>query len=111
MNAVREDVIKLVEKELVSANKKFPMFASNHEGYAVIKEEIEEAEECMENILTAISEVWINVKSNYGITYDNDALKCEAINGAIELIQVAAMAQKFIDSEESRRKGGIHIDD
>ena len=40
MDAVKEDVELLVQKELESANKKFPMFHSDHEGYAVLKEEL-----------------------------------------------------------------------
>ena len=32
MNAVKEDVEKLVQKELESANQRFPMFRSDHEG-------------------------------------------------------------------------------
>ena len=41
MKEIRSDVEKLVQKELESANQRFPMFRSDHEGYAVIKEEIE----------------------------------------------------------------------
>lgn len=44
MNAVESDVEKLVQKELEYANRRFPMFRSDHEGAAVIFEEIEEAE-------------------------------------------------------------------
>ena len=36
MNAVKQDVEKLVQKELESANRRFPMFRSDHEGAAVI---------------------------------------------------------------------------
>jgi hypothetical protein len=39
MNAIKDDVIALVHKELESANKKFPLFHSAHEGYIVLKEE------------------------------------------------------------------------
>lgn len=41
MNAVESDVEKLVQKELESANRRFPMFRSDHEGAAVIFEEIQ----------------------------------------------------------------------
>ena len=34
---------EMVQNELKEANKKNPMFNSDHEAYAVIKEEIEEA--------------------------------------------------------------------
>lgn len=39
MNAVSEDVEKLVEKELEAANERFPQFHSPHEGWAVMQEE------------------------------------------------------------------------
>ena len=42
MNAVSEDDEKLVEKELISANKQFPAFASEHEAWAVMHEELDE---------------------------------------------------------------------
>ena len=37
-----KEAIKLVKEELKSANGKFPLFNSSHEGYAVIKEELDE---------------------------------------------------------------------
>lgn len=45
MNAVSEDVKLLVEKELESANERFPQFHSEHEGWAVMQEEAEELQE------------------------------------------------------------------
>jgi hypothetical protein len=59
-----------IQKELKRARKKFPSFKSQHEGYAVILEELDE--------------LWDNVKTNKR----NDARK--------EAIQVAAMAMRFI---------------
>ncbi len=44
MDAVRKDVRRLVNKELEAANKRFPQFASPHEGQNVVREELEEAE-------------------------------------------------------------------
>jgi len=43
MDAVKNDVKRLVKIELAAANRKFRMFASNHEGVAVIQEEAVEA--------------------------------------------------------------------
>lgn len=42
MDAVSKDVRRLVNKELEAANRKFRQFASPHEGYAVIVEELNE---------------------------------------------------------------------
>lgn len=99
MDAVREDIIKLVHKELESANEKFPPFNSGHEGYGVIKEEIEEAKEAMIWCDNQLEYVWYLIKMNdIEALQEVDCLRKFAIDGAIELIQVAAMAQKFIDS-------------
>lgn len=43
MDVIKEKVLELVQVELDSANRKFPLFSSTHEGYAVLLEEIEEA--------------------------------------------------------------------
>ena len=43
MDAVKNDVKRLVKIELVAANKKFRMFAGPHEGAGIIQEEVVEA--------------------------------------------------------------------
>ena len=105
MDAVRADVEKLVEKELKSANQKFPMFRSDHEGYAVLKEELEETEYEFDCIQGRIVELWRSVKCNLSsewIMKINEVIVNRAINLACEAIQVAAMSQKFIDSQKER---------
>ena len=104
MNAVKQDVEKLVQKELESANQKFPMFRSDHEGYAVIKEEIEESEQALENTKVYLNLLWIGVKENLVHERNIKYLKRYAEDLACESIQVAAMAQKFIDSQKEREK-------
>lgn len=39
MDVITKDVRALAKKELAAANRRFRMFASPHEGYAVIREE------------------------------------------------------------------------
>lgn len=104
MNAVKEDVEKLIKKELESANQRFPMFRSDHEGYAVIKEEIEESEQALENTKVYLKLLWIGVKENLVHERNIQYLKRYAEELACEAIQVAAMAQKFIDSQKVREK-------
>jgi len=58
----------LVKKELARARTKFPPYNSPHEGYAVIKEELDEA--------------WDDIKTNK--------------NAVKEMAQVAATAIRFI---------------
>lgn len=107
MNAVKQDVEKLVRKELESANQRFPMFRSDHEESAVICEEIQEAEYELERVRDRFQELWRAVKcdmSSEWISEINTVIVNRAVNLACEAIQVAAMAQKFIDSQKEREK-------
>ena len=103
MNAVKSDVEKLVQKELKSANQRFPMFRSDHKGAAVVFEEIEECKQEIENLEIQFESLWIHVKADNKMSVITSArLKLTAANLACEAIQVAAMAQKFIDSQKER---------
>ena len=106
MNEIKSEVKNLVQKELESANQKFPVFHSDYEGAAVIFEEIEETESEMRAVNRHFVSTWYLVKQNERIkaySYINK-LKNSAVNLACEAIQVAAMAQKFIDSQKEREK-------
>lgn len=106
MNAVKQDVEKLVQKELESANQRFPLFRSDHEGMAVIVEEIEEAQEDMNKVQNNFGDLWKSVKRNLNSEpeYHAESVYICAVSLACEAIQVATMAQKFIDSQKEREK-------
>lgn len=87
MDAVRKDVRRLVNKELEAANKRFPQFASPHEGQNVVREELEEAERA------------IVPKDDF------KAIREAAVNLAVEAIQVAAMAKKFEHGQRNNWPG------
>lgn len=101
MDAVKNNVIKLVDKELEAANKKFPLFNSPHEAFAVILEEVEEAQEEATNLEILANNYWIGVKENHtpeAIHEEITAAYEAAVNLAVEAIQAAAMARKAIVS-------------
>lgn len=103
MNAVKSDVEKLVQKELVSANQRFPVFHSDYEGAAVIFDEIEECKQEIENLEIQFEVLWSYVKDDNKMSViTSERLKLTAANLACEAIQVAAMSQKFIDSQKER---------
>ena len=97
-----ENIKKFFEIEIeIEKAKKFPPFASLHEGYAVLKEEVEE--------------FWDSVKS---YKYCNDFKENEIQDAQLELlshsekelIQIAAMAVKnlqLVDSMRAKIKGKI----
>ena len=102
MNAVENDVRVLVDKELASANERFPQFHSAHEGYAVIQEEADELKEATDKVIGRMVSLWSRVK------YGNDPERLlqmiseDAVNAACEAIQVAAMCKKFLEMEGKR---------
>ena len=102
MNAVENDVRVLVGKELAAANERFPQFHSQHEGYAVIKEEVDELKEATDKVIGRMVSLWSRVK------YGNDPERLlqmiseDAVNAAVEAIQVAAMCKKFLEMEGKR---------
>lgn len=109
MNAVSKEVRELIQIELESANSKFPLFASNHEAYAVALEELQEAEEelakCKENLEMCFQQIKID---NDILTRTKFAgLKFSAEKLAIEAIQLSAMAQKALDSANKRGERNV----
>ena len=66
------EIAVLMVAELDKANAKFPQFNSRHEGYAVIKEEVDE--------------LWDEIKKKHP---DKEKMLAEAV-------QIGAMAMKFV---------------
>jgi len=99
MTGIEEkDLLWLVNKELESANKQFPLFHSEHEGYAVILEEVEEVKEQVENVDKVMNMMWQHIKLNClepRSSVITSKLKKAALDLATEALQVAAMAQKM----------------
>ena len=98
MKQLRKWVNKLARHELADANEHKPLFASDHEGLAIIEEEVWESQDAMQAV-----EVWLDElkgevfkDGDYKDKRDCvDSIEKRALEGACELIQVAAMCQKF----------------
>lgn len=69
------DAIALATKELIQATREYGPLASPHEGYAVLKEELEE--------------LWEEIKTKPNTAGRHDKMKREAI-------QLAAMSLRFL---------------
>lgn len=98
MRQLMSDVRQIVDQEYDRASKKFGEFNhTDHESYAIIKEELEEGQEEINYLTDELHEFWELVKHDFR---DVDKLSCLAviqsrsILAACELIQVAAMAHK-----------------
>lgn len=102
------DKITILEQvEYAEAVKKWGYNHSAHEGYAVLREEVEELAEDVDEIEGHAGGMWHSVKCDdfEDARYNARQIKGLAIRAAAEAVQVAAMAQKFIDSEERRLEG------
>lgn len=102
MKELIESVKILANEEIERSMIEHPLFNSTHEGYAVIKEEVEEVQEEVELIMGSLEILWEGTKRNW--TKESLIKRCEKIKkhsllNAAESIQVAAMAQKFINSQ------------
>lgn len=99
MNAVENQVRELVAVELESANRQFPQFHSPHEGWAVIMEELEEAEEALRMMRLDTEIMWRNIRDNIGCKVQANSAYERSIKAACEVIQFAAMTQKYLNME------------
>lgn len=100
MEHLREEMHKAAENELSRANANFPLFNSPHEGYAVILEEYEEAQEALEQVKSSLDVLWEKVKGiDIACFLEKKTLPMaiyeDAINAACEMAQVAAMLLKY----------------
>lgn len=107
MTYMKKHVTYLAAAELNRANELHPAFASAHEGWAVLLEEIRElssethAIEDMHQL--AFADVMQDRSACDGITCVYET----AIRAACEAIQVAAMAKKYIAMEESQHEQAL----
>lgn len=104
MKELKNNVKRLMGEEMERANEKFPLFASDHEGYAVILEEWEEVIEELEMAEHWSKEAWKFTKENKS-NLSNESIKRmrnRLMAAAAEAIQAAAMCEKFIQSQEAR---------
>lgn len=115
-DVVKREIFNLIEKELAAANEKFPLFASNHEAFAVLLEEVEEAKEEALNLEIITNNIWIGTKEGHSAEALHEQYTeayRTAVNLAVEAVQCAAMARKGIISniemrQIDRMEGGPH---
>ena len=89
----------MIDRELAAANKKFPAFATTHEGWAVLFEEVAETNKEIEDINDIAMVLFEDIMKSHA--YDElkadrvSDIRHSAVKGIEELIQVAAMCDKF----------------
>lgn len=90
---------ELVVQELDEANKKYSLFHSPHEAYAVLKEEVDKVEYEVEHMKASMKLLWVEVRKDKNIEKRANEIYKHAIYTAQEAIQVAAMCLKIKKSK------------
>lgn len=93
---------KLIKEELENANRRNPLFQNNHEAYAVILEEVQETEEELKCVKKNLKEFWKLTREDVPIAISAGVIRAVAINLIEEAVQIAAMCEKAIVSEDRR---------
>ena len=86
-----------VAYELLHAKETYgAKYNSNHEGYAVLLEEVDEVKEALEHLENHMRALWqmVRVDSNEGCKVELGLIASCAIDVAQEAVQVAAVAYK-----------------
>ena len=99
MTKLKTDIEKLAKQELERGIKYYGPHTSVHQAYAVLKEELEEAEFEKRSVDIFMEYVWNSVKAD---TLDRmpeelGVIECHLSNQIAESIQALAMVYKFKD--------------
>ena len=100
MKKLKEEIVTVANNELNRANDKFPLFNTEHEGAAVIYEELQESKEALEELESSFKCLWDHVRGKETPCFLKEEIKPLAIaelalNLACEATQTAAMLMKF----------------
>lgn len=104
----KRKIEEIIREERDDADRKYPLFSSLHEGESVIREEIEEVSEVLDEIMEAHNWIWKAVRANKSETVKSAAKTIAKLSRALiaESVQVAAMAGKIVDSIEREEDNG-----
>ena len=109
----KDKLEEIAEEELKKYDAEWEKeFHSEHEGYAILKEEVEEAQEAMEEVIYFAEALWRAIRGfGYEPTHDKSHFIKQiykySIYLASEAIQCASMAKKFerlLDIQKQKKK-------
>jgi hypothetical protein len=94
-----ESINQAVAYELQNIVKNYgAVYASEHEGYAVLLEETDEASDDLKYIHNCMNELWDEVKSDAVSKDFLNSIKLGAIELAKEAVQCAAVCERFLET-------------
>jgi hypothetical protein len=107
-----ESINQAVVYELQKIVKNYgATYASEHEGYAVLLEEVEEAGDDLKYINLLMNELWKEVKSDSVSKDFLNSIKVGAIELAKEAVQVAAVCERFEETIANKSEPPTYRED
>lgn len=94
-----QKINEAVSLEIVNAVKTYGAdYNSNHEAYAVLLEEVEEAEKVLDYIKNHVAMIWdaVKVDNDNEVKSNSRIIASDAVDLAKESCQIAAVAKKII---------------
>ena len=100
---IAEDATKSIEQavchELRNIVKKYgSTYASEHEGFAVLMEECQEAAESDKDMQEHLEKLWTSIRQNEFSNFELSMIYNFAIGLAEEAVQVAAVCERFMET-------------
>lgn len=100
---IAEESTKCIDQailhELRNIIKKYgPTYHSEHEGFAVLMEECQEAAECDKDMQKALEDLWISIRENEVSSFDLSQVQGFAKYLAEEAVQIAAVCERFMET-------------
>ena len=100
---IAEEATKSIEQavlhEFRNIVKKYgPTYNSEHEGYAVLLEEVEEACEDADFLQDTMKRLWLSIRQNNFSNYELSQVYNLAKALAEESVQVAAVCERFMET-------------
>ena len=95
----KESINQAIAYELQNIVKNYgPTYNSNHEGYAVLKEEVEEAADALKAVNQNLNVLWKSIRVNFVTGECINQVKKNAVFLAQEAVQVVAVCERFIET-------------
>lgn len=100
-----ECIEQVVCHELRNIVKKYgPTYHSEHEGYAVLLEEVEEAGEAAEFMQDSLKRLWASIRANDFSNFELAQIHEYAKGLAEEAVQVAAVCERLMETVKPAKK-------
>ena len=102
MDVISKQVEELCQAEYEAANASHLPVASMHEGYALLKEEIEEARDEYVSANVSLDNLWGAVRNDWNAQFEYTLtnIRHRMLRCAVEAIQAAAVCDRIMDNHK-----------